>query len=68
MAAKPPGWKRPVSERLKATFGKSPIPPAQTPASQLPTVDTPITLQLEDTNMIFQDGRWVAGKYSWVRV
>jgi len=59
MASKPPGWKRPVGERLRASFGRSPMPPAQTPPSQLPTIDTPVTLQLEDCALVYENGRWI---------
>jgi len=60
MATKSPGWKRPYSERFKATFGKHPLPPPQTPPSQLPTNETPVTLNLGDFSTVFHEGRWVA--------
>ena len=58
-----PSWKRPISERLKASFGSNPLPPPQTLPSQLPTADQQIRLNLEDTTLIFDNGRWITGLY-----
>lgn len=56
-----PSWKRPLSERLKASFGTNPLPPPQTLPSQLPSADQPIRLNLEDTTLIYDNGRWISG-------
>ncbi len=60
--SKAASWKRPLAERMKSTFGTNPLPPAQTPASQLPTPDSQIRLNLdENVSMIYENGRWITG-------
>lgn len=57
-----PSWKRPISERLRASFGVNPLPPAQTLPSQLPSTDAQVRLNLEDYSLVFENGRWISGK------